>query len=284
MYTWNDGSYLAHHGIKGQKWGVRRFQNKDGSYTAVGRKRRGFKSSLRTKWDGLSDNQKKAIKVGAALAVSALALYGSYKLYKYYGSRPSGILSYGTNDKLKDVIGRYNKEDFTIPKYTSLQRVSSNSFEDLRQKGHIYVSYKFRDNMFYKSSFRREINHSGEANFVHKIEPKTNLKIASTKTLAEEYLRLYPNQRDNIFREVIHPYSSNDAYGDDPISKIISDQRRNLCKALSDKGYSGFIDVVDASKRKGMTPLVIFDPDKYVTDSGSRKIGSIETFVARILE
>lgn len=30
---------LQHHGIKGQKWGVRRFQNKDGSLTAVGRKR-----------------------------------------------------------------------------------------------------------------------------------------------------------------------------------------------------------------------------------------------------
>lgn len=31
--------YLAHHGIKGQKWGIRRFQNKDGSLTAEGRKR-----------------------------------------------------------------------------------------------------------------------------------------------------------------------------------------------------------------------------------------------------
>ena len=30
---------LAHHGIKGQKWGVRRFQNKDGSYTDAGKKR-----------------------------------------------------------------------------------------------------------------------------------------------------------------------------------------------------------------------------------------------------
>ena len=31
---------LYHHGIKGMKWGVRRFQNKDGSYTNAGKKRR----------------------------------------------------------------------------------------------------------------------------------------------------------------------------------------------------------------------------------------------------
>ena len=32
-------SDLRHHGIKGQKWGVRRFQNKDGSLTPAGTKR-----------------------------------------------------------------------------------------------------------------------------------------------------------------------------------------------------------------------------------------------------
>lgn len=34
-------SDLRHHGIKGQKWGVRRFQNKDGSLTSAGKKRYG---------------------------------------------------------------------------------------------------------------------------------------------------------------------------------------------------------------------------------------------------
>lgn len=33
--------YLAHHGIKGQKWGVRRYQNPDGSLTSAGKKRYG---------------------------------------------------------------------------------------------------------------------------------------------------------------------------------------------------------------------------------------------------
>lgn len=40
LYYPND-QYLAHHGIKGQKWGVRRYQNEDGSYTSAGRKRYG---------------------------------------------------------------------------------------------------------------------------------------------------------------------------------------------------------------------------------------------------
>ena len=33
------GNELYHHGIKGQKWGVRRYQNKDGSLTYAGKKR-----------------------------------------------------------------------------------------------------------------------------------------------------------------------------------------------------------------------------------------------------
>ena len=38
----NNNSSLEHHGIKGQKWGVRRFQDIDGSYTEEGRKRYGY--------------------------------------------------------------------------------------------------------------------------------------------------------------------------------------------------------------------------------------------------
>ena len=36
---------LYHHGILGQKWGVRRFQNKDGSLTSAGKKRAGEAAS-----------------------------------------------------------------------------------------------------------------------------------------------------------------------------------------------------------------------------------------------
>lgn len=36
----NQTNWIAHHGIKGQKWGVRRYQNEDGSLTTNGKKRR----------------------------------------------------------------------------------------------------------------------------------------------------------------------------------------------------------------------------------------------------
>lgn len=37
---------LIHHGIKGQKWGIRRFQNEDGTLTAAGKKKYGEKVTM----------------------------------------------------------------------------------------------------------------------------------------------------------------------------------------------------------------------------------------------
>lgn len=34
--------YLAHFGVKGQKWGIRRFQNPDGTLTEAGKKHYGI--------------------------------------------------------------------------------------------------------------------------------------------------------------------------------------------------------------------------------------------------
>lgn len=46
MWTYNYTPELYHHGIIGQRWGVRRFQNPDGSLTAAGRKRYGTVEAL----------------------------------------------------------------------------------------------------------------------------------------------------------------------------------------------------------------------------------------------
>lgn len=46
---------LRHHGIKGQRWGIRRFQQKDGSLTPLGKRRR-------RKGEGSDDSAKKETK------------------------------------------------------------------------------------------------------------------------------------------------------------------------------------------------------------------------------
>lgn len=47
--------YLIHHGIKGQKWGVRRYQNPDGSYTEEGRKRNMYRNRARNAYKTKKD-------------------------------------------------------------------------------------------------------------------------------------------------------------------------------------------------------------------------------------
>lgn len=44
--------YLAHHGIKGQKWGIRKYQNEDGSLTEAGMARYGVKSNGKMSFKG----------------------------------------------------------------------------------------------------------------------------------------------------------------------------------------------------------------------------------------
>ena len=63
-----DVDYIAHHGIKGQKWGVRRFQNPDGTLTPAGRKRYEVRESKGTFLDQnrtwMDSDLKKANKMG----------------------------------------------------------------------------------------------------------------------------------------------------------------------------------------------------------------------------
>ena len=71
---------LYHHGILGQKWGVRRFQEKDGSYTQAGRERYGYGPAREPKKDITDDEKVGGVATGLAVLAGLTALETGFAL------------------------------------------------------------------------------------------------------------------------------------------------------------------------------------------------------------
>ena len=62
-------TYIYHHGIKGMKWGIRRYQNKDGSLTSAGKK----KYNNKTSYDKNKHRIKNIVKTQRVAVISKIA-------------------------------------------------------------------------------------------------------------------------------------------------------------------------------------------------------------------
>lgn len=80
---------LYHHGVKGQKWGIRRYQNPDGTWTNAGKKRYGDSDGDSTgSANKASSSAKKKVAIGVATGAAIVAgtVLTAY-LVKKYGSK-----------------------------------------------------------------------------------------------------------------------------------------------------------------------------------------------------
>ena len=92
---------LKHYGIKGMKWGVRRFQNKDGSLTADGRKRYGSED-LKSMQKQV--NQGKNVVDGVKKTRAKAAERQTEKKIR-------DDLSKMSDQELRDIVNRLNMEE-----------------------------------------------------------------------------------------------------------------------------------------------------------------------------
>lgn len=78
-------SFLAHHGILGQKWGIRRFQKKDGTLTSAGKKRYSSSAkSSRKKVDEIVDRVARTNQAFNNMLETYNVVENSKKLDQYY--------------------------------------------------------------------------------------------------------------------------------------------------------------------------------------------------------
>lgn len=106
--NYSDETYLSHHGIIGQKWGVRRYQNRDGSLTSEGRKRRGLSDK---KEDGPVKELVKNAKEKSAAKKAQTAAEKHEELKRFVRDHPKSIYKNRyefTQDELATLVNEIN--------------------------------------------------------------------------------------------------------------------------------------------------------------------------------
>lgn len=269
---------LYHHGIKGQKWGVRRFQKKDGSLTSAGKKRyqddsdSDNKPQKETRYDklyskyktlGYSDKDARQAAKGQVVSERVLMAVGGVAVAAAVGY---GVYRY--RDITKDRVIAPNQVMQTVHKGDISGRIDpGNPF---------YASYTKKDNTIYAS---KVFSHFGKDSNVTQFYTKDGIKAASEKTgrkIFDELVKTNPevaeySKRMGKFGEGRKAYerfnyslvlrNNSETAKKMGVGDLDHDKVHNIFyNELKKRGYGAVIDVND-SRKEGFTfnPVIVFD-------------------------
>ena len=228
--------YLIHHGILGQKWGIRRYQNKDGSLTEEGRKRLGIDKYEK---DHDSDiNLKKGTKASRVVGTSQ---------YHDYADPEVGGSKKAAKKYLDDIAANEANLD---RKYISVDNVRNSG----RENGKDFYTAWFTDSGW-----------APENAYIDMYELKNDARVASGKKVMDALLEEVGSQKvsellknNQSIRNLRLEYTRN---------KDLFDKVNDRFKK---EGYDGIEDINDPDTDM---PLIMFNSKKNLGKPVSRQTG-----------
>lgn len=210
-------SELYHWGIKGQKWGVRNYQNADGSLTSAGRLRYGVGSAVRggvfNSSNSLSKRAKRLGKFGTALAKAKAEQYGNsarkgvFKAKKSIKSLPKRISTQkSVASELKNratQLEYYTKKNKAVKdmmqRFADVAYLSDRRFETRATAGRNWVSNALRPLQTSRYDTPRRLL-SISAPVTRDMQGSFNAVAKGTSYSAQKIYKMFgvwPNQKDN---------------------------------------------------------------------------------------
>lgn len=163
-------SYLCHHGIKGMHWGIRRYQNPDGTLTSAGRLRYNNPTSLNKTYSKFK-NKENAIKSARNLGVVGSVALGVASLNPLVSApliKNINTLAKDSRNKLIEENNPIKKQALVIKKGTTFKRTSLNEQESENKRLYVALSKSKVDMDYYGKEW---------GNFLRKITNNPNAKV-----------------------------------------------------------------------------------------------------------